>query len=116
MTITPTTITKQMLIDKAACPEWIDKFHYRKPEGLKIHTIADILDAIKYGGFGPVVSWLIKLDVVDKLDLTRANLTGANLTRANLTGANLREADLREADLTGADLTGADLTGAIGYE
>ena len=107
-------ITLGTLESAGACKEWRDIFAYRRPQGLTVEGKQDIVDAILFGGFGPVIGWLLseRLGVVDRIDLSGADLVGANLRGADLVGANLRRAYLRDADLVGADLRDADLVGA----
>lgn len=91
------TLTYDMLVERNACAEWLEIFQFRCPNGLRLETKADLILALRLGGFGPVVNWFSDrlgsdfghLFIDGRLDLYRANLSGANLYRADLTGANL---------------------------
>ena len=98
MVVKPTKITLALLKKHNACESWLKIFAYRFPKGVKLTTHQEVLDVLTLGGFGPVADWLIKLGVVEKINLTRANLSGADLTEANLTGADhLNSAQLKRA-------------------
>lgn len=76
---------------------------------------------------GPVIRFLEDCNIIQFLDLSKANLQGANLKgvnlnssyfrkadfqRANLQDTELNDANLEFADLTSVNLSGADISGA----
>ena len=108
------TITRQQLIDKAACDLAIadlDKL------GVENITIASWNRAAQGFVLGSKIGrlyliWLYDEGLLPLYSMRGANLRGANLNGADLRGADLNGANLRWANLNGANLNGANLNGA----
>jgi Tol biopolymer transport system component/uncharacterized protein YjbI with pentapeptide repeats len=71
----------------------------------------DLLQRLDASHKGELVRFLVEADLVQSLDLARADLNGVNLRGVNLRGANLSGALLEDANLSDANLSGADLSG-----
>ena len=98
-------ITRQELVNHAACREGIALFERIAPSGILEIPEWTTLHALWLAVAEPShCGWLVGRGIIP-----RADLTGADLRDANLTGADLRDANLRDADLTGADLRDANL-------
>lgn len=78
-----------------------------------IDLIFNLLEDKNYKELSKLVKkGVIKLDVKEYVELSKADLEGSNLSGINLSGANLSWANLRNANLYGTELSYANLRNA----